>query len=100
MGFNGLIISDDLEMGAIKEGWGVAEGAVSSFEAGADILLICKDQKMVLEAIKMLREKLNRGELGVNRLQQSLDRITKAKSGFVKKWKKVSLEKVRAYFGQ
>lgn len=100
MGFNGLLISDDLEMGAIKDGWGVAEGAVASFEAGADILLICKDQKMVLEGIGLLRERLIRGETEFHRLQQSLDRITKAKSEFLKKWKKVSFDKVRTYFGR
>jgi beta-N-acetylhexosaminidase len=99
MGFNGLIITDDLEMGAIKKGWGVADGAVASFEAGADILLICQDQKMVLGAFNMLREKVIKGEIGLHRLQQSLDRIMKAKSEFLKKREQASLEKVRAYFG-
>jgi beta-N-acetylhexosaminidase len=98
MGFNGLLITDDLEMGAIKKGWGVADGAVASFEAGADILLICQDQKMVLGAIKMLREKLVKGEIALKRLQQSSDRIMEAKSVFLKKVEQVSLEKVRAYF--
>jgi len=100
MGFKGLLITDDLEMGAIKKGWGVADGAVASFEAGADILLICQDQKMVLEAISMLKEKVIKGEIGLHRLQQSLDRIMKAKSEFFKKVEQVSLEKVCAYFGQ
>ena len=45
MGFEGLIVTDDLEMGAIAKKWGVAKGALASFMAGADILLICENQK-------------------------------------------------------
>ncbi len=99
LGFNGLVITDDLEMGAIKKKWGVAEGAVASFEAGADILLICEDQNFVLESMDLLKGKIMNGQIGVERLQKSLERITKAKSSFLKKSEIVSLEKVRSYFG-
>ena len=98
LGFDGLVITDDLEMGAIKKKWGVAEGAVASFEAGADILLICEDQNLVLESMDMLKGKLMNGKIGYERLQQSLKRITKAKSSFLKDCKMVSLEKVHSYF--
>jgi len=40
LNFSGLIITDDLDMGAISQKWGVAEGAAASFVAGAGILLI------------------------------------------------------------
>ncbi|MDY6971118.1 MAG: beta-N-acetylhexosaminidase [Thermodesulfobacteriota bacterium] len=99
LGFQGLLITDDLEMGAIRDKWGVAEGAVASFEAGADILLICEDQNMVLEGIRTLRKKLLQNNVTFQRLDQSLERIRKAKSGFLKNTKEVSLEKVGAYFG-
>jgi len=99
LGFRGLLISDDLEMGAIKEGWGVSQGALASFEAGADILLICHDQKMVLEAIGRLRDKVIAGEIGFQRLEESLERIARAKSAFLRQRKRPSAEKVRAYFG-
>ena len=97
--FSGLIMTDDLEMGAIEKKWGVAEGAVASFEAGADILLICGDQDRVLESIEILKGKLIRGEIPFQRLRQSLDRIKKTKARFLKKTKRVSLEEVHTYFG-
>lgn len=100
LGFKGMIITDDLEMGAIKKNWGVAEGAVASFEAGADILLICEDQSGVLESIEILRKKLIQGEISAHRLHESLRRIKKAKSSFLKKVKKVSINDVRAYFNR
>ncbi len=98
MGFDGLVITDDLEMGAIKKKWGVAKGAVASFEAGADILLICEDQTLVLESIDMLKEKFMNGEIGPERFQQSLKRITRAKSSFLNNYKMASLGNVRSYF--
>jgi beta-N-acetylhexosaminidase len=98
MGFKGLILTDDLEMGAIKKEWGVAEGAVASFEAGADILLICEDQSEVLKSIEILRRKVILGDISGRRLHQSIGRIMKAKSRFLKKPKDVSIKKVRTYF--
>jgi beta-N-acetylhexosaminidase len=98
LAFQGLIITDDLEMGAIEKKWGVAQGAVASFEAGADILLICHDQDRVLESIHTLRNKLIKEDVTYERLHQSLERIMKAKSRFLGKMKKVSLKEVEAYF--
>ncbi|MBW1828418.1 MAG: hypothetical protein JRI74_03250, partial [Deltaproteobacteria bacterium] len=99
LGFKGLVITDDLEMGAIKKKWGVAEGAVASFAAGADILLICEDQKLIHESIDKLKEKLMNGEIGSGRFHQSFDRIAAAKSVFLPEIEPVSLEKVSSYFG-
>lgn len=99
LGFDGLIITDDLEMGAISLGSGVIEGAVKAFEAGADILLICADQQKVLESLSHLREKLITGDISPDRFRMSLNRIARAKSLFLEKMEAVSLEAVKAYFG-
>jgi beta-N-acetylhexosaminidase len=98
LGFMGLIITDDLEMGAIEKKWGVAQGAASAFEAGADILLICKSQDKVLEAMETIKERLTQGEIPLKRLDRSLGRISHAKSRFLNKTKHVSLDRVRSYF--
>jgi beta-N-acetylhexosaminidase len=76
----------------------VARGAAASFAAGADILLICKDQNSVLESIQILKKKMIHGEIPLKRLQRSVERIMKTKSRFLKNQKKVSPEEVRAYF--
>ena len=98
LGFKKLIITDDLEMGAIKEKWGVPEGILLSFKAGADILLVCQDQNMVLEGMIKIRNSVLSGEIQVKRVHQSLERISKAKTLFLKDRKKTSEETVRAYF--
>jgi beta-N-acetylhexosaminidase len=99
LGFNGLIITDDLEMGAIRKRWGVSEGALSSFRAGADILLICENQKYFLEGLALIREKILRDQISTERLSQSLERITAVKSKFINTKERILLKNVKDYFG-
>jgi len=99
LGFDGIVVTDDLEMGAIKRGWGVAAGAVAAFAAGCDILLICKDQGAVLEGMARLRDCLLREEVPLVRLHQSVRRVMTTKDRFLGKRTDVSLNEVREYFG-
>jgi len=98
MGFKGLAISDDLEMGAINEEKGLHEGAADAFEAGIDLLLICKDQSLLRESIEHLRNKLLRGEISYKRLHESLSRIAETKNRFLSPRRRVILKRVREYF--
>jgi beta-N-acetylhexosaminidase len=98
MGFRGLTITDDLEMGAIATDRSVAEGALKSFQAGADILLICKDQSHVRESLDALRQAVSKGTISTERLGQSLERIRKTKTKFLANREKISLAGVREYF--
>lgn len=100
LGFKGLTVTDDLEMGAIAGRWGVAEAAAMAFETGADILLICRDQGNVLEAMKRLRSGLIRGTVSLQRLHESVGRIARARSRFLRKAKPVSLAAVERYFSK
>jgi beta-N-acetylhexosaminidase len=98
MGFKGLVISDDLEMGAIEEHAGLPEGAADAFEAGVDILLICKDQSLLVQTIEYLRNKMLREEISCERLHESLRRIAETKKRFLSPRKRVVLKSVREYF--
>jgi len=98
MGFKGLIITDDLEMGAITGKYGVDQGALDSFKAGADILLICKEQKNILDAIELIEKKILSKEIQEERLDQSIARIMKTKMKYLKGMSKISLKKVEKYF--
>ena len=98
MGFRGLTITDDLEMGAIAAEWSVAEGALKSFQAGADILLICKDQERVRESLELMRGALSKGTITEARLDQSLGRIRQMKKRFLGRQEEISLAGVRGYF--
>lgn len=43
LGYRGLIVSDDLEMKAVADRWGIPESAVRAVEAGCDTVLVCSD---------------------------------------------------------
>jgi beta-N-acetylhexosaminidase len=60
LGFEGPILSDDLEMGAVADGWGVPEAAVLALSAGNDMALVChslEKQEAALEKIAKEAEK-------------------------------------------
>jgi beta-N-acetylhexosaminidase len=98
MGFQGLAISDDLEMGAIVNETGVAQGALNAFIAGIDLLLICSDQAYLIESIELLKNRVFDGEIPTERLKNSFGRIERYKKRFLFPYKSVSLREVRDYF--
>lgn len=54
LGYRGLILSDDMEMGGILTQFSIEEAAIESIAAGMDILEICKDPALVLRAFEAL----------------------------------------------
>ncbi|MCF8063447.1 MAG: beta-N-acetylhexosaminidase [Deltaproteobacteria bacterium] len=98
LGYDGLIITDDLEMGAIASGWGVPEGAAAAFGAGADLLLVCEDQGVVREAQAAVRSRLLHGEIPMGRLHRSLGRVQRTLDRFLGSLPPVPPEKVASYF--
>ncbi len=79
MGFRGLILTDDLQMGAIAQHYPLPEAALLALEAGADLLLICHGKKGPREVAKGLRAAFQEGRLPMSRLEESLTRIRRAK---------------------
>ena len=60
LGFDGLVLSDDLEMGAIDGRWGPDEIATLATRAGVDLLLMCHDankQMALYEALIRAQER-------------------------------------------
>jgi beta-N-acetylhexosaminidase len=80
LGFKGLVVSDDLRMGAIEQQYGVGAAAVRALAAGVDVLIIADDRlpdgrsatTLVLAA---LREALADGRLPAARVASALARI-------------------------
>lgn len=76
LGFDGLIITDSLSMGAIYYNYTPAEAAVLAFNAGADVLLMPAD---FMEAYDAVLEAVKSGEISEERLDESVLRILRAK---------------------
>lgn len=83
--YGGLVISDDLEMKAVADHWGVPEAAVVSLEAGADILLVCKTRDLVLGSIESIAKALESKRLD-ERASAAVDaRLAAARARFLRK---------------
>ncbi len=82
-GFDGVIVTDDLEMHAISDHHGVGDAAVQSFLAGADLLLICKDRSRAITAMDAVRKAVENGVISPDRLAASVRRLTALKQTFL-----------------
>jgi beta-glucosidase len=76
MGFDGLVVTDALVMGAMTQQYGANEAPVLAIEAGADIVLMPIDPEGAIEAICRAVET---GRISPDRIQTSLARIWRAK---------------------
>ena len=76
LGYEGLITTDSLAMGAIQNHYGSGEAAVLALEAGVDILLMPLDYVGAFEGVL---EALRSGRISQQRLDESVLRILKAK---------------------
>ncbi|MCC3440296.1 MULTISPECIES: glycoside hydrolase family 3 N-terminal domain-containing protein [unclassified Microcoleus] len=76
LGFDGLIVTDALVMGAIANKYGANEAAVLAAEAGADVLLMPLDPE---GAILAVCEAVTQGRLDIAQIKESVNRIWKAK---------------------
>lgn len=76
LGFEGLIITDALVMGAIARTYGTTAAALKAFQAGADILLMPADPVATVTA---LCQAIEEGQIPLERLHASLDRLWHAK---------------------
>ncbi len=74
MGFDGLVISDDLEMAAVREHWGVAEAGVRAIAAGCDALLVCSKPALLEETHAALVARAREDEAFAARLTEAAAR--------------------------
>lgn len=76
LGFEGLVVTDALVMGAITQTYGPYEAAVQAVAAGADVVLMPADPPGVIQA---LAEAVRVGRLSPQRIIASVERIWRAK---------------------
>jgi beta-N-acetylhexosaminidase len=80
LGFKGVLASDDLEMGAVKEVGGIDAAAVKAVAAGHDLILSCHDLQAQNHVFRALLEAYKTKQLPLNELEASVDRIEKLKA--------------------
>ncbi len=87
LGFEGVVVSDDMQMGAITEYYGFAESIILAINAGCDLLIISNNNKIYDEtapyrAQEIIFEAVKSGKISIDRILESSDRIYNLKKQF------------------
>ena len=85
MGFDGVIVTDALNMKAISDNFGQEEAVVKALEAGADIALMPAEvtsldmEKNIKNVVEKVKEAVESGELPIAQVDESVERILELK---------------------
>ncbi|KAL8715130.1 MAG: hypothetical protein Q9220_001087 [cf. Caloplaca sp. 1 TL-2023] len=80
LGFDGVVMSECLEMEALSQNIGVGGGTVMAVNAGCDLVLLCRLFSVQQEAIKYLKLGYEDGAISAERIHKSLKRVLDLKS--------------------
>ncbi len=80
LNFDGLVVTDDLEMGAIVKNYGIGEACVLAILAGEDMVSICAGVDSIYEGHAGIADAVKTGRISEERIDESLKRIFAAKS--------------------
>ena len=84
LGYDGLVLSDDLEMKAISGRYGMAEATVAAIGAGCDAVLMCgADQDPQARAIEAVIRAVEEEELPLSRVEDAMARHRRVKERFL-----------------
>ena len=82
LGFDGVVFTDDMTMGAIADTWSLGEACVLAINAGCDCLLICHGSDNLTAARNALLAAVEEGRISQERLDESVYRILRLKNQY------------------
>lgn len=82
LGYEGIIITDDMTMKAIVNTFEIGEAAVSAVKAGNDIVLVAHDYANVIKAKDAILQAVKTGEISEQRIDESVNRILSIKKKY------------------
>ncbi|HEY6246455.1 MAG TPA: glycoside hydrolase family 3 N-terminal domain-containing protein [Pyrinomonadaceae bacterium] len=80
LGYQHLVVTDDLEMGAIARHYEIEDAVVRAFNAGEDMLLICADPEKIRRGYRSLLSAAKENGISTDRIRSSLKRIAATKA--------------------
>lgn len=81
LGYQGVVMTDCLEMNAISKGVGIARGAAQALRAGADIVLVSHRYDRQIEALTAIRQSVGDGSLSAELVSEAVVRVLRLKQG-------------------
>lgn len=83
LGYQGVIVSDDLEMAAVADHWPIEELVRLGLRAGVDLFLVCHDAEKQARAIESAHRCMEEGVVSKSQIEASLKRVQEMKHRFV-----------------
>lgn len=83
MKYDGMVISDCLEMDGIRATYGTEQGSVLALNAGCDSIMICHTYSVQVASIEKVCEQVQSGIISTSRLEEAHDRVLRLKRAFL-----------------
>ena len=80
LGFDGVITTDCMEMKAIADGIGTAQGAVEAIKAGVDLIMVSHLPALQHETIELIYQAVKNGEIDEQTIDDAYERVMKLKA--------------------
>lgn len=82
LNYNGVIVSDDMTMGAITQNYSIEEGVVKFLKGGGDIALVCHGKDNPSIVIDAIKKGIDEGEISIDEIDRKLYRILSLKDKY------------------
>ncbi|NLZ94164.1 MAG: beta-N-acetylhexosaminidase [Firmicutes bacterium] len=82
LNFTGLVVTDDLTMGAIVENYSLEDAAVQALKAGSDLLLVCHDVQGQFKVLEAIKQAVVSGAISEAQIDKSVFKILKLKQKY------------------
>lgn len=82
LGFDGVIATDDMTMGAIVDNYNLTDAIIMSINAGSDLILVCHGYDDIINSIVAVKDAVNSNIISEERIEQSVYRILKLKDKY------------------
>jgi beta-N-acetylhexosaminidase len=82
LGFQGLVISDDMTMGAVSKNYELGEAVIKAVQAGIDVILVGHEYDKEVKVILALRQAVKDKRISMDQLNTSVTRILMLKSKY------------------
>lgn len=82
LGYENIIISDDMTMGAITENYSIEEASIEFLKNGGDILLICHGEDNPSNVIAAIKESIENNEITIDEIDEKVYRVLSLKEEY------------------
>lgn len=86
LGFQGLVLSDCMEMDAIQKYYGTAKGVAAAMEAGVDMVFVSHSADLLEESFQEVYKAVEEGRLSKEEMEKTAAKIQTYKEKYLSKW--------------